>query len=163
MFDRQAIDIKKRYLQRNILLQKYIFEVNNLLSFETTQSNLLSIEDTDIIRDKAKLLRNKPKSYARMLFSNKRKLKEYINELKQLEDGELLMLITDSYYCGAVRVPSLSDFNYNFEFSAEHCGIVSFIRSDISNELLIDFYEQGGEQFIEVEAFGDTWSKVVIS
>jgi hypothetical protein len=77
--------------------------------------------------------------------------------------GEKVYLFTKySNYCGAALI-DISDFNVNFEFSAEHAGIVTMVSIQCSDQLIIDFYELNGIKMITIECIGNSWGHFAVN
>lgn len=154
----ETLEQKKRRLLGKKLLNDYLKELEALTNIEIKEDLLLSIPDTDSIGKISKEHMYK----STISFNEKEKLLLYIGELINIKDGNCFLYITYSRDCGALKLSSLKDFNTNFKFYDEHAGILSIVMADLTNELLLDYYEEDGEHYLEIEAFGEEWSKVKI-
>lgn len=111
---------------------------------------ILSIVDTDKLiekESKLKLIFSK-----KILFNDKEELKRII--LNNFSANDNVYIFTSlSRDCGAVLINSINSFNFNFNFIDDHSGIISLIRSDVKNKILLDFYEEDGLEYIEIESY----------
>ena len=147
---------------RNIL-KEYLLELNKLSLKEVSAENLLSVEETDMLKEKSRLKnhqRDYPLIKKTFLFNEKDKLKEYVDKLYKLYPHEIYLLTGYSEYCGCLKMESLMDFNIYFNFNDERDGIMSILSADLNNSLLLDYYEEYNEYYIELEFRGEEWSKI---
>lgn len=111
---------------------------------------ILSIVETDKLiekESKLKLIFSK-----KILFNDKEELKRII--LNNFSANDNVYIFTSlSRDCGAVLINSINSFNFNFNFIDDHSGIISLIRSDVKNKILLDFYEEDGLEYIEIESY----------
>ena len=121
----------------------------------------MSLEKTEEIRDQSiGTLSNKSIIKIDLSFEDKSQLKEIIDNLSGVA-GSILVFTDNSNYCGAARIADLSKFNTQFNFEEEHSGIISILSQDLTNNLVIDFYEEIGQQFMELEVQGGEWVKAL--
>ena len=59
-----------------------------------------------------------------------------------------------------MSIDGLDEFNFSFDFSDEHAGIIVLLAENQLDKLLLDFYEDGGVTYLDIEAYGENWSKV---
>lgn len=144
----KAKNVGKRYKST------YTRELTQLVIPDIDETRFLPLEKTlelpPIEGDKKKY---------RFPFEKKETLCTIIKELIKEKDGEILLITYYSKLCGAYILDSLKDFNIYFDFEAEHSGLIVLRLADSSNKLLLDFYEENGERLLDVEIFGDKWSK----
>ena len=164
MMKREATsDIKRRKIKGKGFLNEYLKELNRLvITTPIHAGNLLSLEETEMIKEKASGVRALESYKKTIPFEDKEKLRKYLNDLQSIRDNEFYLFTEYSNYCGAASVPGLNYFNWQFEFTAEHAGIISILLKDLSNELILDFYESNNMKLLEIEAFGSSWPNVLI-
>lgn len=143
----ESLEQKKRRLFGKIYLEEY----RSIIESITNNSfRILSILETDELienESKLKLIFSK-----KIPFDNKDELKEII--LNYLDtNGRIYIFTSLSKDCGAVQITSISFFNFNFNFMDDPSGIISLISSDIKHKILLDFYEEDGLQYLEVEYY----------
>lgn len=64
--------------------------------------------------------------------------------------------------CGALLVPSLDAITFDFDFSINDEGVLSFVTSDLADRLLLDFSRtSAGEQMLTVENRGPNWTRAI--
>ncbi len=154
----ETLEQKKRRLYGKSNLNEYLRELNAITNIDVNQKDLLSIVESDkIVYDN-----NNDFYKAKILFNDKERLLLFIGDLLKLRDGKALLSTAYSKDCGLLEVRSLKDFNVNFRFDDEHSGLITIILKDLSNKLLLDFYEENQELYLEIETYGDDWPKARI-
>lgn len=154
----ETLEQKKRRLYGKQVLNNYLKELNALVNIDISKKDLLSIVESDKV-----IYTNNSKFYkAKILFNDKEKLLLFIGDLLKLKIGKVLLSTTHSKDCGLLQINSLKDFNVNFEFSNEHSGLITIVLKDLSNKLILDFYEENQELYLEIESYGDDWSNARI-
>ena len=142
-------------LSRKQYLSEYLKELNALTNIKITEDMLLSRVESNEVGSVSR-----EKSYkTEILFHEKDKLSIFIGKLIKLKDGDAYLHVTHSKSCGLLKLNSLKDFNVNFNFDDEHAGLITIFFRNLSNELLLDYYEENGEYYLEIETYGDDWSQ----
>lgn len=154
----ETLEQKKRRLYGKSYLKEYLKELEAITNIDVSKKNLLSIVESDKIT-----FQTDGKPYkAKVLFNDKERLLIFIGDLLELKDGKAFLSTAYSKDCGLLQLNSLKDFNVNFKFNDEHSGLITIVLKDLSNKLLLDFYEENQEQYLEIEVYGDDWSKARI-
>lgn len=130
----------------------YLRELKQLVIPDLDENQLLQLEKTLEI---PKVEGNVEKHY--FPFSKKKAVKKLFEKLISIKDGEVFLITQYSLFCGALVLKSLEEFNVYFKFEAEHQGLIQLRLVDITNELILDFYEENGERKIEIEIVGRDW------
>jgi hypothetical protein len=156
---------RKDFLVRKVYGKKYLdtymSELKKLTRIEVSLENLLSLEETDVFKELNPIYEEYQNRIVKnFYFSEKLALREYFSKLISRYDGEVIILTDYSQYCGGCLLESLSFFNTDFNFEDEHAGIFFIYSRDKENILLIDFYEEDGDVFIEVEGEGKFWGGI---
>lgn len=154
----ETLEQRKRRLFGKNNLQTYLKELNALTKIEITKYMLLSLVESDKIGSVDKEYFYK----SNILFKEKNKLLLFINYLIKVKDGECYLNTSYSKDCGVLKLSSLKDFNINFKFFNEHSGILSIILKDLSNELLLDYFEEDNEYYLEIEVYGKDWANICL-
>lgn len=154
----ETLEQKKRRLYGKSYLKEYLKELEAITNIDVSKKNLLSIVESD----KVTFDRGSESYKAKILFNDKERLLIFIGDLLELKDGEAFLSTAYSKDCGLLQLNSLKDFNVNFNFNDEHSGLITIVLKDLSNKLLLDFYEENQEQYLEIEVYGDNWSKARI-
>ena len=143
----ETIEQKKRRLFGKQDLPVYLGELCKILKKDIDKSMILSIVETDNIREKnqAKKLSNSSK----ILFKNKEKLKSIIYE----KEYPYYVFTSYSRDCGTLLINSLDEFNFEFSFSDITSGIITLTRKDLQKEIILDFYEEDKLQYIDIEIY----------
>lgn len=148
--DRLAV-LKLKNLGKKYL-KVYLKELNALVNINVLQENLIPLEKSPKAEN---ISENKKK--VRWKFDEKAKLEGLVNKLVKLRDDDLLLITEYSKFCGALKLSSLKSFNIQFDFNAEHAGIIVLRLCDNSNKLLLDYYQDEGENILEIEVSGKDW------
>jgi hypothetical protein len=147
----ETIEQKKRRLYGKQYLSAYLLELNKILLIKVDTANLLSIVKTDEIRSYFNL--KKLKNSYKILFNEKDKLKEIVLRNNESISGQYYVFTSLSINCGVVKIDSLFDFNFNFPFNALASGVITITKSDLSKEILLDFSEENGIKYLEIEVY----------
>lgn len=147
----ETYEQKKRRLFGKKYLQTYLGELKSILQINVDAVDLLSIVETDKLNEID--YSNYSKKSFNILFNEKDKLKEFIfNNCEQINKS--YFIFTEySLDCGTLKISKLQDFNFNFPFKSEHSGLISLIRDDLSEKIILDFSEENGVEYLEVEIY----------
>lgn len=63
----------------------------------------------------------------------------------------LILFVPLSEYCGPYMLTNKSEFNWGFSAAASTGGIVSLTDIDAGSRLVIDYFEEDGDVFAEIE------------
>ena len=146
----ESLEQKKRRLFGKQYSDEYRVIINKITISNSNNFKILSIPETDnLIDDIANL---KLKSSVKLLFNEKLLLKK--NVLEKLNTVCGIYLFTSlSKDCGAVLIDSINLFNFDFNFTDDDSGIISIVASNLKDKILLDFYEEDGTEYIEIEHF----------
>jgi len=64
-----------------------------------------------------------------------------------------------SEICGIAELNDINRFNADFRWEDEHTGMITLYSYDLINELIIDFYEEYNEYFIDLDLYGYRWNQ----
>ncbi|MDD3080287.1 MAG: hypothetical protein PHH37_14470 [Paludibacter sp.] len=147
----ETLEQKKRRLFGKQYLTKYIDVVKKITTQqENNEIRLLSITETDKLIVKENTL--KLIFSTKILFNNKLDLKKII--LEKVNTNDKIYLFTSlSQHCGAVVLESITEFNFNFNFGDDPSGIISLLSFKVDKKILLDFYEEEGIKYIEIEYY----------
>ncbi|MFD2162263.1 hypothetical protein ACFSJU_07650 [Paradesertivirga mongoliensis] len=147
----ETTDQKKRRLFGKQYLPSYLKELNKITKRQVAASDLLTIVDTDELYDVK--FQNTPICTIRLKFEDKAELEKLLEDLRSQKDTEYFLFTSYSGDCGTLKIKSLKEFNIDFSFSDEHAGLISLISEDLSQKILLDFYEEEGIEYLEVEVY----------
>lgn len=147
----ETFEQKKRRLFGKQFLINYYDILLKITKYKNENNiKLLSIVETDNII--SKIVNLERKRTEKIIFNNKFKLKNIIMEF--FKDKSIIYLCTDiSLDCGILVLNSINDFNFDFRFEDEPTGVITLINSNSNLKILLDFYEENHNQFIEIEIF----------
>ena len=141
----ESLEQKKRRLFGKQYLSEYQEVINKITK---NDFKILSIVETDKLIEKESKL--KLRFSKKILFNDKEELKSII--FNNFNTNDSVYIFTSlSRDCGAVLIDSIIYFNFNF--MDDHSGIISLISSDVKNKILLDFYEEDGLQYLEIESY----------
>ena len=144
---KESLEQKKRCLFGKQYLSEYQEVINKITK---NDFKILSIVETDKLIEKESKL--KLRFSKKILFNDKEELKSII--FNNFNTNDSVYIFTSlSRDCGAVLIDSIIYFNFNFNFMDDHSGIISLISSDVKNKILLDFYEEDGLQYLEIESY----------
>lgn len=148
----ETYEQKKRRLFGKQHLPKYLEILSRLLLREIHAQDLLSIVATDdFIRSTACFTDITPCYKKTIEFSDKTALKRILSE--EVSDWEFpyTMYISGSLDCGLLVIPTLSWFNLDFSFDDDPGGITSFTRIDGEDHIVLDYYEEQGKYYLDIQ------------
>jgi hypothetical protein len=135
-------------------MQEYLAELNVICTRRITEDQLLSLEETyDIIARIKSHISSESTIKEQINFDEKIKLKHVIDEVKNSFGNGLYLFTEYSKMCGVLYLEDIYQFNSDFNFTAEHAGIISLINKEITFKLVLDFYEEQSQQFLEIEVY----------
>ena len=137
--------------KRRLFGKQYLIEYQEVINKITKNDfKILSIVETDKLIEKESKL--KLRFSKKILFNDKEELKSII--FNNFNTNDSVYIFTSlSRDCGAVLIDYIIYFNFNFNFMDDHSGIISLISSDVKNKILLDFYEEDGLQYLEIESY----------
>lgn len=161
MNDRLNFLLRKNTGKRH--MQEYLNELSKLV--HRNKYKVLTLEESDIVFEKIKMhISNKYIwKYAKNIFSNKDKLKKIISEIQYINNSNVYMSLGFSEMCGIVLLDYISLFNVDFSFEDEHSGLIKFYDKELKNCLAIDFYEENGSYYYDLEIIDGNWVKKIQS
>jgi len=156
-----ALTLTQRRLRRQ-RIPALLKELQALTGREVHEEDIESLEqlyemqsDTRRLEDGENVTQNIPFSDR-----NSERFRIFIGKLKETNPSSIYIFAENSHDCGTLLVPSLDDINFNFDFSI-NWGLLSFITSDYSDSLLIDFsISDAGEEVMDIIRRGRNWAKV---
>lgn len=145
----ETYEQKKRRLSGKInFMSEYLQILNRILKMKITTNQLLSIVETDNFLSSNKKWN---KVYKKTIpFEQKNELRRIIHSTIQNESIPYLVYLNQSLLCGLCIIPNLYVFNWNFKFNDEPYGLIIFIRKDGKEKIVLDFYEEDLEYFLDI-------------
>lgn len=142
---------KKRRLFGKQYLTAYLRELKKILKVDIDANKLLTIVETDEI---GKIdFSSGFKDSSKILFNEKDKLKEIIFRDNDRINKMYYLFVSYSDDCGTLKINLLQDFNFDFSFEDEHVGLISFIREDLLEKIILDFTEESDVRYLEIETY----------
>ncbi|MGI6339278.1 MAG: hypothetical protein ACOXZV_07885 [Bacteroidales bacterium] len=152
-------NILYRKVKGKSILNSYLEELNLIVRVKLSEKDLIPLEETEhLISRRKQISKSIPQKKVKLKFEDKARLYGYLNALESVRNGKIILFTEYSKYCGALLLNSFNDINYDFSFDDEHSGIVSILSENLNDKLLLDFYEEDGSFFIEVETQGHLWN-----
>lgn len=140
----------------------YIEELNKLV--HDNDYKIIGLEESDRIMGKIKensrKYSNIKQVYTELPFNDRSILKTIVRNVAN--DGKCFMSIGYSEMCGISELNDINHFNVDFRFEDEHTGTIILYSYDLDNELLIDFYEEYSEYYMDIELYGYRWNQFML-
>ena len=149
----ENIEQKKRRLYGKRYLEEYLKELNALTNVKVSESNLLSIVESDLVGTVVKNTTYK----TTISFNDKEKLLLLVGEMIKAKNNKCYLYTTYSQDCGVLKLKNLNEFNINFNFEDEHAGLIKIVLEDLTNEIILDFYKHDNDAYLDLEVFGNDW------
>lgn len=154
----ETYDQKRRRIYGKLFLPQYINTLNKILNKSIGEKDLLSIIDTDLIIELGRgdlylekiIPFNDKESFQQIVINNILGLNERIH-----------VFIEHAKECGTVAIDSMSEFNFQFNYDDEPVGLISLMIEKTAEELLLDFYEENGMQFLKIEIYNKYMNNLV--
>lgn len=143
-----------------IYKEKYLAELRASLTVPVDENRFMSVEDTDCFM-------NDKREYGRTMkatvpFLDKiTLLKEVIASIYDIDTNPILYWTSYSEYCGVYLMPSIATFNSNFDDFYIGGGLIALLSFDQSNKMLLDFYDEDGGDWLDIEVFGTLWCSAI--
>ena len=153
---RQKIEYKKN-------LAPYLSELRRLTGTDVSSESLISVEDTEKIRQKWLYLKDTNTNKIVIDFSekNSERFKKFITNLNKANSSPVYIWTEKSNMCGLYKAASIDAINFDFPFDISPDGIFVFVTEDLENELLLDYYyDSGDREMLEIEWQGKHWHSV---
>lgn len=143
-------------------LKDYLKELTTIFDVNSAEILILSLEETDYITEQTRSKLNREiLAKEVVLFNDKERLLSiYADKCHRLLPNKIYVFTDYSKDCGVAVIDKLTRIKPTFSFDAEHGGLISILSEDLSNELILDFYEEKDEYFLEIEVLGNLWGKV---
>jgi hypothetical protein len=150
----ETAEQKRRRIIGKQKISNYLIELNNILKINVSSKDLLTLEETDFIL--SNLYKLEVFFKETILFGHTTSLEStVVNNISQSEYG-YFVFISDVLQCGTIKISSIDHFNFNFGYYDLGSGIISIIREDLLEKIILDFYEENGTKYIDIEILGDT-------
>lgn len=143
----------RAFIGRIHYLPAYLKDLSALLQREVSAEELLPIAETDVFLKEFWKRKKNNVCRTTLDFFDKLSLLRIVHENVEQWDSPYMLHLTHALDCGLLEIPSLSCFNWNFRFADESYGIIIFIRKDKREKIVLDFYEEYSEYFIDVEVY----------
>ena len=152
-----------RIRQKRANLPCYLAELENLLGREVAEGEIEPVELAIAMRQQAAELGDDPRRDFEISFDQLREPRfgAYVRELDRLLTSDVLIWTPRTIFCGPMKIASLGDVHWNFDFGVNSEGILSFSASDLSERLTLDFSaDTSGSRIVRIEAIGKKWHAV---
>lgn len=150
-------------LRQKLNLKKYLVELAALTGRSVSADELISLEQTAVLRVAQQKFAAQAIASAEVPFSDRglTRFKEFVRRLHDANPSPVYVWTNRTIDCGALLVPSLTAIQWNFDFAVNEEGILAFVTLDLADSLLLDFSESPtGEQGLKVETQGAHWEGV---
>lgn len=130
--------------------------MGRLLHREVRPEHLLSVEETEGLLARSRAARRTPEWRRTVEFAGKHQglLARFVESFQSDPVYVWTPLTTD---CGAHAPVRLSELDLGFPFDLNPEGILTVLAEDLGNRMLLDWYEEGGVELLDVEVAGARW------
>jgi len=146
--------------RRNI--GKYLQELKNFCKNVPIENELLSLDETQNIRNCSKALDTVVARRLRMDFHEKisDKFLDFVESLYKKNRSNIFIWTPLTATCGTYKLDSILDFNFGFEFDSNPEGIVVLLASNFTDKITLDFsVDCAGKKILDIDLVGDNWGK----
>jgi len=152
-------DLNSKFQARSNL-PVYLAELGQLMRRAVGAGELLPLEETHTIRERASKFKRTPLRKQELPFSDRETTRFHamIEQLSTLNSASIYVWTPRAYICGLHRLVPLHEINFQFAFDINREGILSLLTEDLRNGLLLDFSEEvAGVRTLEIELSGESW------
>lgn len=143
---------KRRRIMGKLFLGRYLIYLNCILNRKIDSEKLLSIVATDDFYHQIDY-QIKPQLSQTFRFSERNRLKEYLQENNIELMSNFILWIKYTNNCGAVMINILDDFNFNFQFNSIEGGVITLTEISYKYQILLDFYEENDMEYIDIQIY----------
>ena len=144
-------------------LPRHLAELEVLLKRHIEPRELLSVEETRLIRARASQVARWPLCRWKLPFLEKEdgRFRAFVANLSEANPADVYVWTPASNVCGLLRPVALARVSFSFPFELNPEGILTILTIDLSDQLLLDYsMGEGGEAFLEMECSGEHWGRV---
>ncbi len=144
-------------------MPEHLSIMEKLLNRKFEKSELLSVEETEVIRQKSIHTWDKyPQRVFEIAFEERKssRFQKFIETLAKAAAQDVYLWLPHTRSCGLHKPVKLLAVNFAFEFDWIKEGLFSIVTADGANRLTLDFSEDGGEYLLELEIRGREWSQI---
>jgi hypothetical protein len=155
-------DLRKQREMRKAFLS-YSSKIELLTGSKLNQGKLLDIEKSEDFRKKSNLYLSDKTFKTVVNFSEKlnEKFKALIEKLHNANPSPIYIWLEDSNTQGLYKVCSLKSIDFSFPFNIDTNGVIVFRTEDLNEKMLMDFfYDDDGEEMLEIELQGNNWPQL---
>jgi len=139
-------------------IARHLTELSHLTKRQVTEAELLSLEQTRDLRERSA---SAPKASQKFQIPfaerGSTRFLELIRAAYDRNPGPIYLWTEGAISCGVLKLGSILHFNTAFDFGIERNGVISLVSEDLGSRIVLDFYEEDGEQILEVELAGSEW------
>src|SRR5262249_51866808 len=136
---------------------RHLAELGILLGREVFTSDLISVEETEAIRQRSIKVVREPGAKWEIPFREKSepRFARFIAGLAAANGAGVYVWTPTSRTCGLIRPMPLSVVGFGFPFSMSPDGILSIVTEDLADKLLLDYFrDDQDEERLEIEVKG---------
>ena len=141
-------------------ISRHLAQLSQLAGHAITKEDLLSPEQTEILRGRSKESEYAPAWRWTGEFSEKtgQPFQRLVGQFEELSPGGVYVWTPLSNVCGVLRPISLRSIQWGFDFDLIPEGILVFLAVDLRDKLLLDFAETAEtRRVVEIEVAGPHW------
>lgn len=144
-------------------IESYLNELSAIVGREVGENELESLTLTHMIQVEAK---EKFSGQETLFFEysseyvKSENFKKFIQSLIALNPSPVYVWTEKTNFCGALKVNSLLEINFESFELLNNDEIAVLLTSDLNDRLLVDPFEENGLKFMGIELQGNSWREV---
>ncbi len=148
-------DELSKKLSRNRHLARHLAELGRLLKREVLPEHLLSLDATEALLARSRATRRTPDWKQSVPFGDKNN--GHLGWANEFKSDPVYLWTALTNICGAHPPVRLSEIDFGFSFNLCPEGILEVLSVDLENRMLLDWYEEGGAELLDLEVTGSRW------
>ena len=146
---------------RKFFLKDYLKKIKELTTEDVQAEQLVDLPTTSLLKKKAIDLEECMEKHVYDLKSDEyfEAIPDFVGSLFKAYSGPVTVWIEESSICGPVVLESILNFNFKFDQNKLPEEVISILSTDAREKLVLDF----DSSYVEIEIFGDRWSKVSLA
>lgn len=152
---------RKNDIRRLSSLPTYLAELAVLTGRQVSVDELLTAQDTLLLRNKLKGIPKEQVVRAEIPFEGRTSeaFTAMIEQLRLLNPAPVVLWPPKASDCGLLLLPSLKHINFAFPFDVNPEGILVIATKDGCDRMILDFSEEDDGRLLEIELYGKQWSQ----
>jgi hypothetical protein len=151
-------------IRRLAVLPTYLAELAILTGREVSAEELLTEQETSVLRDEIMGIPRGKIVRAAIPFEGRTSeaFAAILEELRVLNPSPVVLWPPKANDCGVLLVPSLKHINFAFPFDVNPEGILVIATKDGCDRMVLEFSDEDDGRSLEIELHGKHWSQATL-